>query len=68
MIESVRGQIVPMVVEQSPHGERAFDIYSSLLSERIVFLGRPIDDDVANLIIAQLLHLERKDENRDIAL
>jgi ATP-dependent Clp protease protease subunit len=68
MIERVRGQVVPMVVEQSPHGERAFDIYSSLLGERIVFLGRPIDDVVANLVIAQLLHLESKDATRDISL
>src|SRR5262245_5668138 len=50
--------LVPMVVEQTSRGERAFDIYSRLLAERIVFLGTPIDDQIANLIIAQLMHLE----------
>ncbi len=58
--------IVPMVVETSSRGERAFDIYSLLLRERIVFLGTPIDDQVANVIIAQLLYLEREDPERDI--
>ena len=56
--------IVPMVIETSPRGERAFDIYSLLLKERIVFLGTPINDQVANLIIAQLLFLEREDPTR----
>ena len=60
--------LVPYVVEQSPRGERAFDIYSLLLKERIVFLGTPIDDQVANSIIAQLLHLEREDPERDISM
>ena len=57
-----------MVVEQTSRGERAFDIYSRLLAERIVFLGTPIDDQIANLIIAQLLHLESEDPDKDIAL
>ena len=60
--------MVPMVVEQSPRGERSFDIYSRLLNERIVFLGTPVDDQVANLIVAQLLHLESEDPDKDIAL
>ena len=58
--------IVPMVVETSSRGERAYDIYSLLLRERIIFIGTPIDDQVANLIIAQLLYLEREDPDRDI--
>jgi ATP-dependent Clp protease protease subunit len=58
--------IIPYVVEQSPRGERAFDIFSLLLKERIVFLGTPIDDQIANLIIAQLLYLEREDPDKDI--
>ncbi len=58
--------IIPSVIETSPRGERAFDIYSLLLRERIIFLGTPIDDQVANLIIAQLLYLEREDPDRDI--
>ena len=48
--------LIPMVIEQSPRGERSFDIYSRLLNERIVFLGTPVDDEVANLVVAQLLH------------
>lgn len=60
------GAIIPYVVEQSPRGERAFDIFSLLLKERIVFLGTPIDDQIANLIIAQLLYLEREDPEKDI--
>jgi ATP-dependent Clp protease, protease subunit len=60
--------LVPTVVEQTPRGERAFDIYSRLLKERIVFLGTPIDDTVANLIMAQLLHLEGEDPDKDIAM
>src|SRR5712692_1139414 len=58
--------LVPMVVESTNRGERAYDIYSLLLKERIVFLGTPIDDHTANLIIAQLLFLEREDPDRDI--
>ena len=60
--------IIPMVIETSPRGERAFDIYSLLLRERIVFLGTPITDHVANVIIAQLLYLEREDPDTDISL
>jgi ATP-dependent Clp protease, protease subunit len=60
--------VIPMVVEQTSRGERAFDIYSRLLAERIVFLGTPIDDEIANLIIAQLLHLESDDPDADIYL
>ena len=60
--------LVPMVVEQSPRGERSFDIYSRLLNERIVFIGTPIDDQVANLVVAQLLHLESEDPDKDISL
>jgi ATP-dependent Clp protease, protease subunit len=60
--------LVPMVVEQSPRGERSFDIYSRLLNERIVFLGQPVDDDVANLVVAQLLHLASEDPEKDISL
>ena len=60
--------IIPMVIESGARGERAFDIYSLLLKERIVFLGMPITDQVANLIIAQLLYLEREDPEKDISL
>ncbi len=60
--------LVPMVVDQSSHGERAFDIYSRLLKDRIIFLGTPVDDNVANLIIAQLLFLTAEDPERDIYL
>jgi ATP-dependent Clp protease protease subunit len=63
-----RSVLVPMVVESTSRGERAYDIYSLLLKERIVFLGTPIDDHVANLIIAQLLFLEREDPERDIVM
>ena len=60
--------LVPMVVEKSSHGERAYDIYSRLLKERIIFLGTGVDDHVANLIIAQLLHLQSEDKDKDIYL
>src|SRR4030043_555810 len=60
--------IIPMVIETSARGERAFDIYSLLLKERIVFLGVPINDQVANLIVAQLLYLEREDPDKDISM
>ena len=60
--------LVPMVVEQTSRGERAFDIYSRLLNERIIFLGTPVDDQIANLIIAQLLHLESEDPDKDISI
>ena len=63
------GQVlVPMVVEQSPRGERAYDIYSRLLKDRIVFIGTPVDDMVANLIIAQLLFLQQEDPDREISV
>jgi ATP-dependent Clp protease protease subunit len=57
-----------MVVEQTSRGERAFDIYSRLLNERIIFLGTPIDDQIANLIVAQLIHLESEDPDKDISI
>jgi ATP-dependent Clp protease protease subunit len=57
-----------MVVEQTSRGERAFDIYSRLLNERIIFLGTPVTDDIANLIVAQLIHLESEDPDKDISL
>ena len=64
----MRNYLVPVVVEQTSRGERSFDIYSRLLNERIVFLGTPIDDNVGNLIMAQLLHLESEDPDKDINL
>ena len=67
-MDSKPGMIIPYVVESSPRGERAFDIYSLLLKERIIFLGMPIDDQIANLIIAQLLYLEREDPDRDVSM
>jgi ATP-dependent Clp protease protease subunit len=60
--------LVPVVVQQDGRGERSFDIYSRLLNERIVFLGQAIDDEIANLVVAQLLHLEAADPDRDISL
>ena len=60
--------MVPMVVEQTSRGERAFDIYSRLLNERVIFLGTPVDDQIANLIVAQLLHLESEDPDKDISI
>jgi ATP-dependent Clp protease, protease subunit len=68
VIEPVLNYIVPTVIEQTNRGERAFDIYSKLLKERIIFLGTPIDDTVANLIMAQFLHLEAEDADKDINL
>ncbi len=64
----VLDQLVPIVVEQTPRGERAYDIYSRLLQDRIIILGYPIDDHVANLVVAQLLFLESQDPDRDIYL
>ena len=64
----IANYLVPTVVEQTARGERSFDIYSRLLQERIVFLGTPIDDIVSNLIMAQLLHLESEDPDKDISL
>ena len=60
--------LVPMVVEQTSRGERAFDIYSRLLNERIIFLGTPVDDQIANLVVAQLLHLESEDPEKDVSV
>ena len=60
--------VIPTVVQQSARGDRAFDIFSSLLSERIVFLGQEVDDQIANLLIAQILHLEAQDPDKDINL
>jgi ATP-dependent Clp protease, protease subunit len=65
-MSDLQNYLVPMVIEQTNRGERSFDIYSRLLKERIVFLGTPIDDAVANLIMAQLLHLESEDPEKDI--
>ena len=62
------GYTIPYVIEQSPRGERSYDIYSRLLNDRIVFLGSAIDDDVANIVVAQLLHLESADPEKDISL
>ncbi|HEV2037893.1 MAG TPA: ATP-dependent Clp protease proteolytic subunit [Candidatus Eremiobacteraceae bacterium] len=62
------GHLVPMVVEQTARGERAYDIFSRLLKERIVFVGGPIDDNLANLVIAQLLFLEKEDADKDIEM
>src|SRR6476619_6509155 len=58
--------LIPMVIEQTSRGERSFDIYSRLLNERIVFVGTPVDDQVANLVVAQLLHLESEDTEKDV--
>src|SRR5687767_8570019 len=66
--EGTRMSLVPIVVEQSGRGERAYDIFSRLLKDRIIFIGTPIDDIVANLVIAQLLFLEAEDPDRDINL
>ena len=67
-IEPIRNYLVPTVIEQTNRGERAFDIYSRLLKERIIFLGTPIDDTISNLMIAQLLHLESEDPDKDISV
>jgi ATP-dependent Clp protease protease subunit len=67
-MENLPGNIIPMVIESGARGERAFDIYSLLLKERIIFLGTPITDQIANLIIAQLLYLEREEPDKDINL
>ena len=67
-MSTISDELVPVVVEQTSRGERSLDIYSRLLSERIVFLGTPIDDNVGNLIMAQLLHLEAENPERDINL
>jgi ATP-dependent Clp protease, protease subunit len=66
--EEVPMPLVPMVVEQSARGERSYDIYSRLLGERVIFLGQEIDDQIANLIVAQIIHLESEDPDKDISL
>jgi ATP-dependent Clp protease protease subunit len=68
VIEPIYNYLVPTVIQQTNRGERAYDIYSRLLTERIIFLGTPIDDTVSNLMIAQLLHLESDDPDKDINL
>jgi ATP-dependent Clp protease protease subunit len=60
--------LVPTVIEHSAHGEREYDIFSRLLSERIIFLGTPVDDQIANLVVAQLLHLESEDPDKDVSI
>ena len=67
-LERVNNALIPYVIEQSPRGERSYDIYSRLLNDRIVFLGEQIDDNVANSVVAQLLHLESADPEKDISL
>ena len=67
-MSDMKGYLVPIVIEQTNRGERSFDIYSRLLKERIVFLGTPIEDQIANLVMAQLLHLESEDPDKDINL
>ncbi|MBX0310380.1 MAG: ATP-dependent Clp endopeptidase proteolytic subunit ClpP [Sulfurihydrogenibium sp.] len=65
-MDKILNQLVPIVIEQTPRGERAYDIYSRLLKDRIILLGTPIDDHVANLVVAQLLFLESEDPDKDI--
>jgi ATP-dependent Clp protease, protease subunit len=67
-IPSPTNYLVPTVIEQTNRGERAFDIYSRLLQQRIIFLGTPVNDEIANVVMAQLLHLESEDPDKDIAL
>ena len=67
-MSNVHSALIPYVIEQSPRGERSYDIYSRLLNDRIVFLGEGIDDAVANSVVAQLLHLESEDPDKDISL
>jgi ATP-dependent Clp protease, protease subunit len=64
----IQSSLVPMVLEQTSRGERSFDIYSRLLDDRIVFIGQPIDDDLANLVVAQMLHLASEDPDKDISV
>ena len=68
MRRNASGVVIPSVIEQTARGERFFDIYSRLLSERIIFLGTPVDDQIANLVVAQMLHLESEDPEADINL
>ena len=68
MVDSFRAHLVPMVVEQTSRGERAYDIFSRLLKDNIIFIGAPLDDSIANLVIAQMLFLESDDPEKDISL
>ncbi|MBQ9022208.1 MAG: ATP-dependent Clp endopeptidase proteolytic subunit ClpP [Eggerthellaceae bacterium] len=68
ILPNTRSALIPYVIEQSPRGERSYDIYSRLLNERIIFLGEQIDDHVANSVVAQLLHLESADPEKDISI
>jgi ATP-dependent Clp protease protease subunit len=68
MNQAIEANLVPMVVEQTARGERAFDIYSRLLKDRVIFLGGPIDDQLANLVVAQLLFLESENPDKDISI
>ncbi len=68
MAHEISSALIPYVIEQSPRGERSYDIYSRLLNDRIIFLGEEIDDHVANSVVAQLLHLESADPDKDISL
>jgi ATP-dependent Clp protease protease subunit len=65
-VGSAQSSLIPMVIEQTARGERSFDIYSRLLGERIIFIGQPIDDDLANIVVAQLMHLESDDPEKDV--
>jgi ATP-dependent Clp protease, protease subunit len=67
-IGRAHSSLVPMVLEQTSRGERSFDIYSRLLNERIIFIGQPIDDELANLVVAQLIHLESDDPDKDVSV
>ena len=67
-MSNINNALIPYVIEQSPRGERSYDIYSRLLTDRIIFLGEQIDDNVANSVVAQLLHLESADPEKDISL
>ena len=67
-MSNINNALIPYVIEQSPRGERSYDIYSRLLNDRIIFLGEQIDDNVANSVVAQLLHLESADPEKDISL
>src|SRR5680860_1636590 len=68
MMKIVNDYLIPMVIEQTSRGERSFDIYSKLLQERIIFLGSDIEDNIANVVMAQMLHLDAEDSEKDIQL
>ena len=67
-MNEIKSALIPMVVEQTPRGERSFDIYSRLLKERVIFLSGPIDDNISNLVVAQLLFLESENPEKDISI